>query len=127
MPSFGPRKKFPAEIFILKGRIFGQNGQNEVQRSSNNCRTVKATKILIQYSESAENSLSPMYQILPSSTSLGSKNNLKMAYFDPKNMHFSSFFEISRPTTCHMRTKFGTMIAPRSTKKLKKTAHPYLS
>ncbi len=116
------------ELFIHKVVIFGQNGQNEVKRLSNNSRTVNAMKNLIRYSESAENSLSPMFhQILPSSTSLGSKNNLKMAYFDPKNMHFSSFFESSRPTTCHIRTKFGTMIAPRSTKKLKKTAHPYLS
>ena len=81
------------ELFIHKVVIFGQNGQNEVQRSSNNSRTVNAMKNLIRYSESAENSLSPMFhQILPSSTSLGSKNNLKMAYFDPKNMHFFVVF-----------------------------------
>jgi hypothetical protein len=68
------------ELFIHKVVIFGQNGQkevqNEVQRSSNNSRTVNARKNLIQYSESAENSLSPMFhQILPSCSSLGSKNN----------------------------------------------------
>ena len=58
------------EIFIHKVGIFGQNGQTEVQRSSNNSRTVNDMKNLIRYSESAENSLSPMFhQILPSSTS----------------------------------------------------------
>ena len=58
------------EIFIHKVGIFGQNGQTEVQRSSNNSRTVNDMKNLIRYSESAENSLSPMcHQILPSSTS----------------------------------------------------------
>ena len=46
------------ELFIHKVVIFGQNGQNEVQRSSNNWRTVNAMKNLIRYSESAENSLS---------------------------------------------------------------------
>ncbi len=71
------------EIFIHKVVIFGQNGQNEVQRSSNNSRTVNAMKNLIRYSESAENSLSPMFhQILPNFTSLGSNFTLKMAYFD---------------------------------------------
>ena len=71
------------ELFIHKVVIFGRNGQNEVQRSSNNSRTVNAMKNLIRYSESAENSLSPMFhQILPSFTSLGPNFTLKMANFD---------------------------------------------
>ena len=93
MPSFVPRKNFWAEIFILKGRIFGQNGQNEVQRSLNNFRTVYATKNLIRYSESAENSLSPMFhQILPYSTSSGSNFYLKMVNFDSKKYAFFTVF-----------------------------------
>ena len=80
------------EIFIHKVGIFGQNGQTEVQRSYNNSRTVNATKNLIQYSESAENSLSQVsHQILPNSTSLGSNFTLKMAYFDPKIAFFRRF------------------------------------
>ena len=58
------------EIFIHTVGIFGQSGKNLVQRSSNNSRTTNAMKNLIRYSESAENSLSPMFhQILSSSTS----------------------------------------------------------
>ena len=71
------------ELFIHKVVIFGQNGQNEVQRSSNNSRTVNAMKNLIRYSESAENSLSQVSdQILSYSTSLGSNLTSKMANFD---------------------------------------------
>ena len=74
---------FVLEIFIHKVSIFGQNGQNEVQRLSNNSRMVNGTKILIRYSESAENSLLQVSnQILPNSTSLGSNYTLKMANFD---------------------------------------------
>ena len=72
------------EIFIHKVGIFGQNGQTEVQRSSNNSRTVNDMKNLIRYSESAENSLSQVLdQILSSFTSLGSNFTMKMANFDP--------------------------------------------
>ena len=85
-------------------------------------------KNLIRYSESVENSLSPMlHQILPRSMSSGSNFNLKMAYFDPWNMRFSQFFEISSQTTCHIPVKFGTMIAPKFPKTLQKTALSYLS
>ena len=64
---------FVLEIFIHKVGIFGQNGKLEVQRSSNTYGTVHAMKNLIRYSESAENSLTPVsHQILPSSTSSGS-------------------------------------------------------
>ena len=128
MPSFVPKKNFPAEIFILKVRIFVENVKNGVQRSSNISRTVNATKNLIRYSESAENSLSPMlHQILPSSMSSGSNFNLKMANFDPKNMHFFAVFEISSQTTGQIRPKFGTMIVLKYTKTLQKTALSYLS
>ena len=73
-----------------------QNGKNEVQRSSNNSRTVNAMKILIRYSESAENSLSPKFrQILPTSGSSGSNFYLKMATLTLKICFFSWFFEIS--------------------------------
>ena len=75
-----------------------QNGKNEVQRSSNNSRTVNAMKILIRYSESAENSLSPMFrQILPTSGSSGSNFYLKMANFDPKDMLFFMVFRDFQP------------------------------
>ena len=71
------------EIFIHKVGIFGQNGQTEVQRSSNNSRTVNDMKNLIRYSKSAENSLSQVSdQILSYSTSLGSNLTSKMANFD---------------------------------------------
>ena len=86
------------EIFIHKVGIFGQNGQTEVQRSSNNSRTVNDMKNLIRYSKSAENSLSQVSdQILPNSTSLGSIFNLKMANLDPKNMHFFTVFRDFQP------------------------------
>jgi len=76
----------------------GQNSKNEVQRSSNNSRTVNAMKNLIRYSESAENSLSPMFhQILPCSTSSGSNFYLKMANFDPKNMRFFTVLRDFQP------------------------------
>ena len=95
--------------FLFK---IGQNGKNEVQRLSNNSRTVNAMKNLIRYSESAENSLSTMFhQILPSSMSLGFNFNLKMTNFDPQNMRFFTVFEISSQTTCHIPIKFGTVIA----------------
>ena len=106
----------------------GQNGKNEVQRSSNNSRTKNAMKNLIRYSESAENSLSPMFhQILPSSMSSGSNFNLKMTKSEPKNMRFSRFFEISCQTTCHIPKRFCTMIAPKFPKTLQKTVVSYLS
>ena len=76
----------------------GQNSKNEVQRSSNNSRTVNAMKNLIRYSESAKNSLSPMFhQILPCSTSSGSNFYLKMANFDPKNMRFFTVLRDFQP------------------------------
>ena len=63
-------------------------------------------KNLIRYSESAENSLSPMFhQILPSSSSSGSNFNLKMANFDPKNMHFFAVFRDFQPNYWSNTTK----------------------
>ena len=44
-----------------------------------------------------------------------------------KNMLFSWFFEISRPTTDQIWTKFGMRIASKHTKTLQKTAPRYLS
>ena len=86
------------ELFIHKVVIFGQNGQNEVQRSSYNSRTVNAMKNLIRYSKSAENSLSQVSdQILPYSTSSGSYFYLKMANFHPKNVRFFTVFRDFQP------------------------------
>ena len=69
------------------------NGKIEVQRASYISRTVYAMKNLIRYSESVENSLSPVFhQILPCSTSSGSN-------FNPKNMRFSPFSKIYSQTT----------------------------
>ena len=126
-PNFAPFSSYSSIklSFLVKT---GQNGKNEVQRSSNNSRTKNAMKNLIRYSESAENSLSPMFhQILPSSMSSGSNFNLKMTKSEPKNMRFSRFFEISCQTTCHIPKRFCTMIAPKFPKTLQKTVVSYLS
>ena len=63
-------------------------------------------KNLIRYSESAENSLSPMFhQILPYFTSLESNFNLKMANFDPKDMLFFMVFRDFQPNYWSNTTK----------------------
>ena len=90
------------ELFIHKVVIFGQNGQNEVQRSSNNSRTVNAMKNLIRYSESAENSSLVFWK-----TCL-------------KNMRF---FAVIRHFQPYYWSYMNKMIAPRSSKRLKKTTY----
>jgi len=92
-----------------------QNGKNEVQRSSNNSRTKNAMKNLIRYSESAENSLSPMFhQILPSSMSSGSNFYLKMANFDPKNMRFFTVFRDFQPNYLSYTNKIWHSDSPQT-------------
>ena len=92
-----------------------KNGKNEVQRSSNNSRTKNAMKNLIRYSESAENSLSPMFhQILPYSTSSGSNFYLKMANFDPKNVHFFTVFRDFQPNYLSYTNKIWHSDSPQT-------------
>ena len=86
------------QIFSLKVGIFGQNGENVVQRSANISRTVNAMKNLIRYSETRRNSLScTSDQIFHSSTSSGWNFRLKMVNFDPKNRRFWGVFGDFRP------------------------------
>ena len=86
------------QIFSLKVGIFGQNGENVVQRSANISRTVNAMKNLIRYSETRRISLScTSDQIFHSYSSLGRNLRLKMVNFDPKNRRFWGVFGHYQP------------------------------
>ena len=83
------------EIFSLKVGIFGQDGENGVQRWTYISRTVNAMKNLIWFSESRRNSLSPSSdQIFHSTTSSRWNFRSKMVNFDPKNWRFLGVFRL---------------------------------
>ena len=101
------------EIFSLKVGIFGQNGENEVQRSGNISRTVNAMKNPIWYSKSTKNYLSDYcHQIFPYSSSSGWKFDLKTVNFQ----FFAHFLNDLRPFSRQLLQRFSPNLLRKETK-----------